>query len=103
MEESAQKSAETTPVSSFSKKSKAQYIEKESPRDDAIDDEIGEIEAPRDEELIEDFYEDINPEKKQKEEDEGELDLDYSQTHLDDFIKSQTGNSMFKGSNVQSQ
>jgi hypothetical protein len=34
--------------------------------------------------------------------DEGELDLDYSQTHLDDFLKSQTNNSLLKGSQIQS-
>ena len=31
-----------------------------------------------------------------------DLDLDYSQTHLDDFLKSQTNSSMMKGTNVQS-
>jgi len=52
-------------------------------------------------EEIEDFYDDLNsqgePVKKSMMEDtngdlavndEGELDLDYSQTHLDDFLKS---------------
>ena len=31
-----------------------------------------------------------------------DIDLDYSQTHLDDFLKSQTASSMMKGTNVQS-
>jgi len=31
-----------------------------------------------------------------------EIDFDYSQTHLDDFLKSQTQNNLFKNSNVQS-
>lgn len=34
--------------------------------------------------------------------DDDDLDLDYSQTHLDDFLKSQTSSSMMKGSNIQS-
>ena len=34
--------------------------------------------------------------------DDDELDLDYSQTHLDDFLKSQTSSTMMKGSNIQS-
>ena len=31
-----------------------------------------------------------------------DIDLDYSQTHLEDFLKSQTTSSMMKGSNIQS-
>ena len=31
-----------------------------------------------------------------------DFDLDYSQTHLEDFLKSQTSNSLMKGSNIQS-
>ena len=34
--------------------------------------------------------------------DEEELDLDYSQTHLDDFLKSHTSSTMLKGTNIQS-
>lgn len=34
--------------------------------------------------------------------DEDDLDLDYSQTHLDDFLKSHTSSTMLKGSNIQS-
>ena len=29
-----------------------------------------------------------------------DFDLDYSQTHLEDFLKSQTSNSLMKGSNI---
>ena len=32
--------------------------------------------------------------------DEEELDLDYSQTHLDDFLKSHTSSTMLKGTNI---
>jgi len=32
--------------------------------------------------------------------DDDELDLDYSQTHLDDFLKSHTSSSMLKGTNI---
>ena len=32
--------------------------------------------------------------------DDDDLDLDYSQTQLDDFLKSQTSSSMMKGSNI---
>ena len=33
---------------------------------------------------------------------DSDLDLDYSQTHLEDFLKSQTSSSLMKGSNIQS-
>ena len=33
---------------------------------------------------------------------EDDLDLDYSQTHLDDFLKSHTSSTMMKGTNIQS-
>ena len=34
--------------------------------------------------------------------DDDDLDLDYSQTHLDDFLKSNMSSSMMKGTNIQS-
>lgn len=36
------------------------------------------------------------------EDEECDLDLNYSQTHLEDFLKSQTSSSLMKGSNIQS-
>ena len=34
--------------------------------------------------------------------DDDDLDLDYSQTHLDDFLKSHNSSTMMKGTNIQS-
>ena len=39
-------------------------------------------------------------EVKNGEEDDMDLDLDYSQTHLDDFLKSQTSSTLMKGTHI---
>ena len=51
------------------------------------------------EKLIEDCYDGLNDKKSSEEED---ADLDYSQTHLDDFLRSQQSKQMMRGSNLQS-
>jgi len=68
-------------------------------RDETIDEEDINDEV---EDYIQDFYEDVGANKDQQHQDDDEIDFDYSQTHLEDFLKSQTGNTLLKGTNIQS-
>ena len=71
----------------------------------AVDDIADETEeSKRDDDYeIEDFYEDdASPQKPLNADLQGtDLELDYSQTHLEDFLKSQTNASLLKGSQLQ--
>ena len=112
-----------TPVIQPSEKLQTSEVRQKPPVEvedaDEIEDEIGDSQA-NDEDGIEDFYgNDTFKEGTQKsklkgaaaegagEDDdmdnlEDDLDLDYSQTHLDDFLKSHTSSTMMKGTNIQS-
>lgn len=86
---------------------------------DQIEDEVGDSYHDPDEDGIEDFYGDDTFKDKDKKaskirakggeqddddihEEEDEFELDYSQTHLDDFLKSQASSAQMKGTNIQS-
>ena len=123
MEESGQ----VPPMSNVTEKLKSRDLpeeKKEESKEDAgedIEDEVGDKYSDDEFNEIEDFYgtvdernnkgaakgeEEIKDEAANGEEEEDlqemDIDLDYSQTHLDDFLKSQTSSSMMKGTNIQS-
>ena len=123
MEESGQ----APPMSNVTEKLKSRDLpeeKKEESKEDAgedIEDEVGDNISDDEVNEIEDFYGTVDErntkgagkgEEEIKDEaaageDEEELhemdtDLDYSQTHLDDFLKSQTSSSLMKGTNIQS-
>ena len=109
-----EESGNVTPMSNMTEKLKAKGLQKEEeerreePIED-IEDEVADKYSDDEFNEIEDYYGTMDNEEKGKNEKKGEtlneedmdLDLNYSQTHLDDFLKSQT-NSTMKGTNVQS-
>ena len=127
MEESAKI---TTPVVQGSQKLQSSEVRHKPPAEedgedeaDQIEDEVGDSYHDPDEDGIEDFYGDDTFKDKDKKakkikakgsgeggeqddddihEEEDEFELDYSQTHLDDFLKSQASSAQMKGTNIQS-
>ena len=114
-----EESAKMTPTVEKSEKLQSSEVRQKPPVDEGeIEDEVGDSYA-QDEDGIEDFYGDDTfkdgtmknkikaagetaVEDGLENMDDEDLDLDYSQTHLDDFLKSQTSSSLLKGSNIQS-
>ena len=78
--------------------------EKKTLSEEAEDDDIEDTTEQQDETSeIQDYYEDIDiPKGVTVADDDENIDFDYSQSHLEDFLKSQTANTLLKGSNVQS-
>lgn len=119
MEESAK-----TPVIQTSEKLQSSEVRQKPPVDedaDEIEDEVGD--SLNGDDGIEDFYgddtfkdgtikskvkaagdaaDDIDNLDDDDKADEEDFDLDYSQTQLDDFLKSNMSSSMMKGTNIQS-
>ena len=77
-----------------------QDAEQEIEEDEEVKDEVEETD------YIQDYYEDVSNTDKQKKQEgievDDDIDFDYSQTHLEDFLKSQNNNTLIKNSNVQS-
>ena len=119
MEESAK-----TPVIQTSEKLQSSEVRQKPPVDedaDEIEDEVGD--SLNGDDGIEDFYgddtfkdgtikskvkaagedaDDVDNLDDDDKADEEDFDLDYSQTQLDDFLKSNMSSSMMKGTNIQS-
>ena len=118
-----EESAKMTPIvkSNANEKLQSSEIRQKQPFDEGeIEDEVGESNFEDD--GIEDFYgddtfkdgtavakvkatgeviaDDLDQEDDGNNLDDDELDLDYSQTHLDDFLKSHTSSSLLKGTNI---
>ena len=118
-----EESAKMTPIVKLNANEKLQSseIRQKPPFDEGeIEDEVGESNFEDD--GIEDFYgddtfkdgtaaakvkatgeviaDDLDQEDDGNNLDDDELDLDYSQTHLDDFLKSHTSSSLLKGTNI---
>ena len=118
-----EESAKMTPIvkSNANEKLQSSEIRQKPPFDEGeIEDEVGESNFEDD--GIEDFYgddtfkdgtavakvkatgeviaDDLDQEDDGNNLDDDELDLDYSQTHLDDFLKSHTSSSLLKGTNI---
>lgn len=70
-----------------------------APNELTQDDDIADETEESKQDEIEDFYE--NEESMMNTKKNQDIDLDYSQTHLEDFLKSQTQSQLLKGSQVQ--
>lgn len=115
-----EESAKMTPVVTPSEKLQTSEVRQKPPvegdfEDDDIEDEVADSPG---EDGIEDFYGDDTlknanskvkkalatgaevGEEEANDLEEEDLDLDYSQTHLDDFLKSHNSSTMMKGSNI---
>ena len=116
-----EESAKLTPVVKKNEKLQSSEVRQKPPVDEGeIEDEVAD--SNFEEDAIEDFYgddtfkdaaaaakvksagefvpDDSDQDDDGKNLDVDELDLDYSQTHLDDFLKSHTSSSMLKGTNI---
>ena len=111
-----EQSANRTPAAHQNEKLQSSEVRQKPPQieedGDQIEDEVGD--SFQDDDGIEDFYGDTAKEGTLKSKlneqaadnatkddlDDDDLDLDYSQTHLDDFLKSHTSSTMMKGSNI---